>query len=457
MIKRLITIVISPLSVDPDGAREEFILNVLLLACIGLSLLALFINIAMWVTHTANPMPLAAYFIIFSFFIFLYFLSRKGLFRWSAYCLLITLFSLITFQVYAWGTDLPSALLSYVLIIVMAGVLINSRIAFVVTLIVSAVLSLITYYQVSGVIKFQQSWRLDGFNMADITVCVVIFLIIAIVSWLSNREIERSLIRARMSEAELKRERDSLEIKVEEKTRELKEAQAEKMAQLYRFAEFGRLSSGLFHDLINPLSAVSLSMQEVKDVATKEAKTNVERAVLAAKKMEDLVITVRKQLAREENYALFSIDDEVKQVVNIMSHKSQSAGVPVSFASKEEIYVYGDGTKFHYAVLNLLANAIDAYKGMNVEEGVSINLNKKGDQAVLKIADHGSGIEAEHLSKIFEPFFTTKAKHEGTGVGLSTTKRIIEKDFSGIVEVASKTGKGTTFKIKIPIRTLPLS
>lgn len=73
-----------------------------------------------------------------------------------------------------------------------------------------------------------------------------------------------------------------------------------------------------------------------------------------------------------------------------------------------------------------------------------------GSRALLTIADTGTGISNENLPHIFDPFFTTKRRGKGTGLGLAITKTIIEQH-RGSIEVASEYGKGTTFKIELPL------
>lgn len=72
------------------------------------------------------------------------------------------------------------------------------------------------------------------------------------------------------------------------------------------------------------------------------------------------------------------------------------------------------------------------------------------DYLVIEIEDDGAGIPQEHLDKIFDPFFTTKNVGEGTGLGLSVCSKIIE-NHNGKLEVESKVGQGSTFKVKLPI------
>ncbi len=448
---------VSPIGDNEDTRKREFILNVLLSLTIVLSFVSFAINFIDWLHNLGSAIPVGIVFLIFSFFVFLYWLSRKGKINLSAFLLLATFFLAVTYMQYSYGVDLPTGMLTYALIIIMSGILINARFALWATLVIGGTMLVVGHLQNSGAIKMDGYWRQETWKDTDTIVITIIFAIMATISWLSNREIDKSLLRARKSEAELKIERDSLEITVEKRTKELKETQAEKMDQLYRFAEFGRLSSGLFHDLINPLNAVSLNMEKLKNQTNEgqiqDAAGYVDKAIYTAKKLEDLVTAVRKQLARQENKSVFSLNKEIEYVLDVLSHKALKAKVTVHFESQSEIKMFGDAIKFNQAVLNLVANAIDSYQGENKGKGarkVEVSLNEKADKIILIIKDNGSGIAKENVAKIFEPFFTTKPEETGLGLGLSMTKRIVEKDFEGTIRVESKIGSGTVFTIELP-------
>ncbi len=87
-----------------------------------------------------------------------------------------------------------------------------------------------------------------------------------------------------------------------------------------------------------------------------------------------------------------------------------------------------------------------------VERSGTITLTTKANEetVIIEVADNGSGIDAENLSKIYDPFFTTKAVGSGTGLGLAVTYGIVQ-EHSGTIEAASEIGKGTTFLLKFPI------
>jgi len=468
-IRAFLEKLVAPQSKSDDMSRREFILNVLLVAAIILILLGSLVHILGEIvrpldkeTYVNDVLPLGILFAMFSFFVLLYFLSRKGFFRIASYFLIAILFLFASYMGFRWGVDLPVEILFYSTIIVMSGILISARFAFVVTFGVSAMIITVGHLHNLNIFDVNRYWSSEMWQVTDMAVASILFFTIATVSWLSNREIEKSLARARRAEADLKKERDSLEVTVEQKTKELRETEMEKITQLYRFAEFGRLSAGLFHDLMNPLNSVSLNMEKVKSQeeslllevnknAIKETKANLERAISFAKKMEDFIVAVRKQISKQANKTLFSLTEETKQVINVLSYKALKANVKIIFSPSDGIETVGDAVKFNQAALNLIANAIDAYLPVSADgekREALVSLQEENGLISFIVKDYGTGIPKENIGKIFEPFFTTK--NYGMGIGLSMVKRIIEKDFNGTIKVESAVNIGTMFTIKFP-------
>ncbi len=455
---------IVPKSKNDDFARREFILNILLVVSMSLIVFGIFLHIVGVAFNFFNPEvyrnnTLSSWIevVILFFFITLYILSRKGFFRLASYLLLGIFFLFAAYMGYKWGVDVNAGFLLYVLVIVMAGILIDTRFAFFATFIITLTIFYISYLQQHGIIQVNYYWRNGSWTQTDTIMTAVIFLIIATVSWLSNREIEKSLARARRSEAELKKERDSLEAKVEERTAELKKAQMTQISHLYRFAEFGKLSSGLFHDLINPLTAACLNIEQIKNdriQKVKDMKSYLDKAVVSIKRMENFIIAVKKQIAKEKTESFFSSAEEIRSVVQVLEYKAKKANIEIVFLPAEEIMVYGDPVKFNQVVLNLVVNAIDSYSGTNDisrERKVELRILLEDGIIRLIVRDWGSGIAPEFADKIFQPFFTTKGQDEGTGIGLSLTKRIVENDFGGTIRFKSEKNKGTKFIVAFPI------
>lgn len=450
---------IEPKSQGEDRRRRELILNILLfstLVMLGVATLAkLFFD---GVTGQPAPGTLSFFqlLIIDLFFVAIFIFSRKGYARIVSYIFVLLYFALATDMVYMWGVEAQSPLIFYILVIFLSGVMIGSFFAFVITLFSSLSLYVFYYLQSRQLIFPDTGWKAP-WQWKEVIVVTVIFGIIALVSWLSNRETERSLRRAKKSEAALKKERDLLEIRVQERTEELKKAQLEKISQMHRFAEFGRLSSGFFHDLLNPLTIMSLNMERVKDEQIKEVgetKIYLSKAIAATKRLEDFIMTARKQIQQQETCKVFSVNSEIKNVIDILSYKAKKARVEIDYHPQAEIELFGDSVKFSQVITNLVANAIDAYasfdKSVNKSLPVKISSYLENDFVFIEVEDFGEGIEEKNIEKIFEPFFSTK-ENSGLGIGLSFSKDIIEKNFQGKISVESWLGQGTKFILELPI------
>ncbi len=453
---------IRPKSKNEDSQRREFILNIILVSFIIFALLSFINTLINFIrlgsaAYSGRGMSPLVLFIVFLFFSILYILSRTGHFIVSAYILLLIHFIGTTYCIYKWGVSLHAGLLLYALLIVIAGILINTRFAFFTTLFTSLTLLIINYLHTHGIVLPNLYWKTNKIvETKEVIIFATMLCIIMVVSWLSNREIERSLKRARKSEAELKQERDLLEVKVDERTKQLKKAQLEKMEQLYRSAEFGNLSAGLFHDLVNPLTAISLNLGQIQNRENQElisAKTYLSQAISATKRMENFIIAVKKQITHQEQKTLFSLNEEIIQIIQLFSYKARKAGIEIVFFPANNIQTYGDAIKFSQIITNLISNAVDAYG--NIEQfgkrrEVVINLSIKDDIIYLTVQNWGKGISPEHINKIFEPFFTTKTDTKDLGIGLSIVKNIIEKDFSGNIKVKSRPEEETIFTVELP-------
>jgi two-component system sensor histidine kinase HydH len=108
-----------------------------------------------------------------------------------------------------------------------------------------------------------------------------------------------------------------------------------------------------------------------------------------------------------------------------------------------------DSDQIHQVLLNLLLNAVQAIEGPG---SVKVEILSQDDCAAISVTDTGRGIAPEHLPNIFRPFYTTKGN--GTGLGLSLARRIVE-EHRGRIEVTSEVGKGTMFRVLLPLKTGP--
>lgn len=454
-----------PISLDEDGRRQELILNILLLVSI---LGFIILNIIRICDYLSSPndrgLPLIYTLAILFFFTFLLWLSRKGKLKLASWLLLIVYSLPMFYSFLAWGTDLPAALLLAVLIITLSGILINANLVLISTIALNIFLIILTYLQSEKVLTVNRYWVAEKYEVSDAIAHAILFILIASIAWLFCLGIGRALNRARRSEKALREERDSLEVRVAERTAQLRQAESEKIHQLYRLAEFGRLSSGIFHDLLNPLTAVSLNLEQIKDDSSDkvtDAKSYLGQALLATHKIEDLVAGIKKQIQKESRIMLFSPQEEINQIMQIFAYKARQAAVEVQLETSGIIKLYGDPVKFGQIISNLLANAIEASESKlnddhKLQEAktnlIQIGLHQTEQTMQIAVSDHGSGIAPENLGRIFEEFFSTKKENNrGLGLGLASTKSIIEKDFNGKIQVSSTLGQGACFTVIIPI------
>ena len=105
-----------------------------------------------------------------------------------------------------------------------------------------------------------------------------------------------------------------------------------------------------------------------------------------------------------------------------------------------------DSDRIHQVLLNLLLNAVQAMEGAGT---VRVEIGSRDDYASVVVSDTGRGIPPQSLSNIFRPFFTTKGN--GTGLGLSLARRIVE-EHHGRIEVSSAVGKGSRFEVLLPFQ-----
>lgn len=453
---RLFNRITSSSSTNEDTRRKKFICNVILLGVIGLSFMALLSAIINSYAkgNQYEGVSSTVCSIIFLSFVSLFVLNKKTKSIIASYILIIIFLLPTIYTIYLWGVDIPTGLLAIVLVIVMSGILISSTFSFFATLALSVIM-LLLFYRQNTTSFVDLSWKSQPIEQSNIWVFIVLFGVICIISWLSNREIERSLKRARKSESELREERNSLEIKVVERTKELKKAEEAKMAQIVHLAKFGRLAAGIVHDIANPLTAVSLNLEQLQSTKVKgfeKAKKNIEEALIASKRMENFVIAVKKQLQLQEELRKFSLNKEIEQAISVLSYKTKKENVTIKFEAAKEIVLFGNSIKMNQAITNLLADAIDSYKSLSLDKKriVEVKIKEKDDNIEISVQDYGKGIPAKNISKIFDPFFTTKDVSEGTGIGLTMVKDVVEHDFLGEIKVKSKENIGTIFFIDIP-------
>jgi two-component system, NtrC family, sensor kinase len=228
---------------------------------------------------------------------------------------------------------------------------------------------------------------------------------------------------------------------------------AEQLKQSEKLAALGELVAGVAHELNNPLAGISafaqllLEEEELTDDQRESARLIKREADRAVSVIRDLLLFSRKT---GPSTGPIDLNGLVQLTLRLRAYSLRSSGVVVETHLDPALpELAGDDQKLQQVILNLIVNAEYAMRRATTKRLV-IRTAYEGDAVVAEISDTGAGMSEETLQRIFEPFFTTKPAGEGTGLGLSVSYGIIEAH-NGKLTVDSALGRGTTFRIVLPV------
>lgn len=454
--ERGVASLVAPRSTDPNTSSRELALRTIFLGTLGLTFGALLIVcVNYFVLHLEYLLVrIVIIGVVAVVLLGLYAMVLRQRFTLPAFSLLLVYFMAATIACWLWGVETPIGTLLFALVVIFAGILLGARYSLYAALLVVGIQILFVALLHAGVAHPDETWAATPARFYDVVVFAIILGNIALISWLFNRSMERSLARAQRSERALLHQKESLEVTVEERTRQVQVAHLERTQELYRFAELGHMSVALLHDMANYLTVLSLDIEGLKQ-AQKNRSAAMHRVQESTRHLNSLIKQVRGQIQGETTISHFNIADEISQVIKILEHKATTAHVTIqwqpSLPSKELAYI-GKVNYFWQIIMNLISNGIDAYDTSSiVNRIVTVQAVPTETHIIIKVTDFGKGIPAAKYDKIFEPFYSTKK--DGTGVGLAIAKRMVEKDFGGTIAVESSKELGTTFTVALPRST----
>lgn len=224
------------------------------------------------------------------------------------------------------------------------------------------------------------------------------------------------------------------------------------MSRAEHFATLGELATGLAHEIRNPLAGIAGVIEIVgRDLPASSPAKAVVKDVREEINQINRILTDLLGTARPRASEMRSSDlnTTVEHAVMLVRQQVLSKPVKIEFTpSPDLLEVDHDSDQMHQVLLNLLLNSVQAIEGTGMVR-VSVFARDNGEEGVITVSDTGRGIPAEHLPNIFRPFYTTKG--DGTGLGLSLARRIVE-EHHGRIEVASSSATGTTFSVTLPLR-----
>jgi two-component system NtrC family sensor kinase len=263
--------------------------------------------------------------------------------------------------------------------------------------------------------------------------------------------------RLQLAQAEITAWAHTLEDRVDEKTRELKQAH-QRMLHVEKMATIGKMAAVVAHEINNPLSGILTYSKLVKRWIENHAKGLPRRGEMAGSL--DLVAIESKRCGElvknllsfsrvsPMNLAWCDLHQVLDRCVRLVQHKMEMAGVQVSLELAPDLpMVHCDPAQIEQVVLATVINAIDA---MPQGGNLWLSTTMRGDNAIeLLIRDDGIGVPPEHLPHIFEPFYTTK-EAGGSGLGLAISQNIVERH-GGSIDLQSVMGQGTRITVVLPV------
>jgi len=242
-----------------------------------------------------------------------------------------------------------------------------------------------------------------------------------------------------------------------------KEAQ---LIQASKMTTLGTMAAGMAHEINQPLNVIqvcadffskmikkgnSISDEDLMSMAN-DISSNVQRASEIIKHMRDF--------ARQSEVikTKVNINDPIKDVFKVLGHQLKVHQIELDLDLDPELpFIMADHNRLEQVFINLVTNAVDAMDKKGEELGdqewkrlLEIRSFSENGQAVVTVADTGTGIPKDMIDKIFEPFFTTKEVGKGTGLGVSISYGIV-KDYNGTIKIKSEVGKSTTFELRFPV------
>ena len=230
----------------------------------------------------------------------------------------------------------------------------------------------------------------------------------------------------------------------------IREKLREEMTRLDRLVSLGKLSAGIAHEVRNPLTGISLLLDDLHDRAecSAEAQALIKKALSEIERVEQMISALLKYASPvRTDLRTCDLNQVIRDSLLLVRRQCERQGTGLFFTPGDLPPCRLDPEKIKQALLNLVNNAREALQGGgSIELGTSFD----GSSVTITVRDNGSGISAADLPQIFEPFFTRKGA--GTGLGLSITQRIIE-EHHGWIDVESRPGEGACFTMTLPLQS----
>lgn len=361
--------------------------------------------------------------------------------------MLVVLFELVTAAVLInWGFALPLGLLLASFALLLPSILMIPK-AIPSTALLTLCVFVITYYLHSTqLVSPDTTYISSSTNLLDSITYATILSAFGLVSWISSRQLTRSLHRALCAEQALLKQKDTLAKQLEIESARLRQAQLQQIKHLHQFAIIGQSATAILHELSNHLSVLNLDIDDIKQQFTySKAIKNAEKGI---NRINQMIRKTRSVLTPHHATHEFEVINIIRQATKDFSYKFKSNNITFtrSFPRRNTTFnVKGDSVNLMHCISILLTNAFDACV-TSPHSQVSVTTSVKKNILTILIRDTGPGLSLSTKKHLFEPHESTKPF--GLGVGLYIAKNLIETQFQGDLRVLDTT-QGVSFAITL--------
>jgi len=229
--------------------------------------------------------------------------------------------------------------------------------------------------------------------------------------------------------------------------------------ELEKYAQLGKVSHELFHDILNPITGLVLYFDIIKNSRENnfskyseiesELHNDIEELSDSGERIRRFIQLIQSNLLNQSGSDLIDVHKEIKEIISLNYPKAKRNSVSIYFIQNEKVEIRIPKIKFYQIISNLISNGIDSFEknNDNRKRKLVIKCEKIKDKIILSVSDNGCGIQKKNLNKIFKDNYSNK--DYGLGIGLKTVKKI-DSEHKGKIELESLINKGTTFKIYLP-------
>ncbi len=224
----------------------------------------------------------------------------------------------------------------------------------------------------------------------------------------------------------------------------------QQLIQAEKLSSMGLLAAGIAHEINTPLTGIASYAQMLVEKLQENSSARMARRIHELAEQTKNIIQTLLDMAQpqRQTFHVLKLQDVVQRTLKLLKPHFRSYPIRIeTHMPKRPLTVLANEALIQQVITNLLMNARDALPNGGK---INIRLRQKQTFACIEVIDNGIGMDEHTMTRIFDPFFTTKSTSGGTGLGLTITYHIV-KQHNGQIEVQSRPGKGTVFRIELPL------